>query len=289
MAEQGNSVAVEAPQESTLLDSAIPAEQNEHLPDVQEPEQVHPVPEHSLAHINPFWHSNSSEQIRFSEQQTTSEPTNPLEQTIKLKENQLSEPLAAFEQPTFPEIAKSLEHAPSDAQAKSDEPLASVGNAGLSESTDVSAQNGELAQLIGINEPSSSDSAVPSQSNNEPATAISTKQTTSLEHVDTTKEHFSAEIPASTYMLTTGLDGPSEHSHPSQVPTTSSAVYHGDQMDTSEQSHHPAQAGTSQQHDTEDEQVPVGRTLDVDVESLVLRLIHMANQFIVFGYGFCAW
>ncbi|MCJ1434852.1 hypothetical protein MMC27_004222 [Xylographa pallens] len=264
MAEQGISVAVKAPQESTLLDSAIPAEQIKNLPDVQEPEQAHPVLEHSLAHINPLWHSKPSEQTQLPELQTTSEPLNPLEQTINPKENHLLGPLAAFEQPTFPEIAESLDHPPPDAQAKPEELLASVGNAGLLESTDVSAQNGELAQLIGIDEPSSSYSAVSSQSNNEPATATSTSQTISSEHVNTTKEYFSAEIPTPTYMPIAGLDGPSEHSHPSQVPTTSSAVYHGDQMDTSEESHHPAQAGTWEQHDAEDDQVPVGRTLDVD-------------------------
>ncbi|MCJ1378816.1 hypothetical protein MMC17_001915 [Xylographa soralifera] len=271
MAEQDVSLAMEAPQESTLLDSAIPAEQTKYVPDVQEPELAHPEPEHSLAHINPFWRSNPSAPTRLPEQQITSEPDNPLEQTITFEENHLSGPLAAFEQPTFPEIVESLEHAPSEAQAKPEEPLASVAKADLSESPDISAQHRDFAQLIGMDEPSSSHSEVLSQSNNELATATLTREAIPSEHVNTTKEQSSAEAPHPMDTMDTVMDtlnveptGPSDHTQPFQIPTTSGVVHHGDHMDRSEESQYPAQAGMWEQTDSGDDQEVIGRTLDVD-------------------------
>ena len=279
MAERGDSVVVEAPQESTLLDSAIPAEQTKYLPDIQEPELAHPEPGHPLAHINPLWHANAPAQVQLPEQQITSEPEIPLGQTKRLEENHLSGPLAAFEQPTFPEIAKSLEHAPPVGQAKPEEPLASVGNADLPESTDVSAQNGDTAQLIGMEKPGSFHSAVQAQSDDKLATtAALMNEAVSSEPVDTTKEQSSADMSVPMEMPGSEPNGASEHTHPSDVPTTSDAVPHGDNMDTSEEAHHPAQAGMWDQTALEDDEEIVGRTLDVDVGTLSLRLIHMAKR-----------
>ncbi|MCJ1285119.1 hypothetical protein MMC26_004457 [Xylographa opegraphella] len=250
MAEQGTGVAVEAPSESTLLDAAIPVEQTKYLPDVQVPEPVRSEPYHPLAHINPFWHSNQP-----SEQRLTSEPDYPLAQTTDRKEKHFSGPLAALEQPNFPEIV----------EAKPEEPLASVGHADISESLDPSAQNGDLAQLINIDEPSSSHAAFLPHSNDVlAATATLTSQAILTEHVNTMKEHSSSEIPFPTDMPPVEPDGSSEHSHPPLVPTISSPVQHGDHMDTSDESHHPTQAEIWDQPGHEDNQVPVGRTLDVD-------------------------
>ncbi|MCJ1396547.1 hypothetical protein MMC18_009438 [Xylographa bjoerkii] len=258
MAENGSGLPMEAPQENTLLDSAIPAEQAKHLPDIQETRTAHPESEHSLAHINPIWHSESSEPIRQPEQQTSSKLENLSEQTKPVELNHLSGPLAAFEQPTFPEVVKSLEHAPSKDQANPDEPLILIGSAGPSEFTDVPATNGDFAAMTVADQSNSSHSAVPSQNNHELETATSSSQAIPSEHVNTTEPQSSAQIPHQKDAPAVEPTGPSEQMHHSQIPPTSDTVDHEDHMDTSEENHNPAQVNPW------DGQVPFGRTLDVD-------------------------
>ena len=268
MAEQELGVAMEAPQECTLLDSAIPAEQTKYLPDVQELVLVHSEPENSLAHINPYWYSNPSGPVQQPERQSTSKQGDPLEQTKESKPNHLSGPLAAFEQPTFPEVLKSLEHAPSEAQAKPEEPLASVGNADVSKTKDSSLPDEGSAPLINMAESSSSHVEGLSKSTDDAAPkATLPDQAVSSEHISTKNDPSSAHICTPAEMPKIEPNGSFGHSQPFQVPD---AVHLGDQMDTSEESHHPAQAGIWEQPDPDNDQAVVGRTLDVDVGPLIL-------------------
>ncbi|MCJ1404190.1 hypothetical protein MMC11_007415 [Xylographa trunciseda] len=261
MAEQGNGGTMEALQEHTILDTAIPVEQTKYLPDIQEAEKAFPESRHPLAHINPFWHSAPLEPVQQSERPTVPGPGNPLDQMKPLEENHLSGPLAAFEQPTFPEIVDSSEHVPSEDQASLEEPQ---GAAGLSQSADILAKNGASVHMTGMDQVSPSHATLFSQGDHELETATSTSQALSAEYVNTTEPQSSAEIPHPMDTSAVESNGPSEHTHPSQIPPTSDMVDQEYHMNTTEGDQDPFSAETWQQANPWDGQVPIGRTLDVD-------------------------